>query len=95
LADRGCTLATVADELEVSPQVLVNVPVRVKRNLEEIEPVQAILTRIERALADRGRLVVRYSGTESLLRVMLEGPDESLITAWANEIAQAVREHLG
>jgi len=95
LADRGCTLATVADELEVSPQVLVNVPVRVKRNLEEIEPVQAILTRIERALADRGRLVVRYSGTEPLLRVMLEGPDESLITAWANEIAQAVREHLG
>ena len=51
--------------------------------------------RVERRLAGEGRLLVRYSGTEPLLRVMIEGKDQQQIQAWAAEIAGAVREHLG
>lgn len=49
---------------------------------------------VEARLAGQGRLLVRYSGTEPLLRIMLEGRDQAEITAWANEIADAVRATL-
>ena len=53
------------------------------------------LTRVEEALGNRGRLLVRYSGTEPLLRIMIEGEDQATIQAWAEEIAEAVRVTLG
>jgi phosphoglucosamine mutase len=51
--------------------------------------------RFEPRLGGEGRLLVRYSGTEPLLRVMIEGKDQNQIQAWAAEIAGVVREHLG
>ena len=72
-----------------------NVRVRDKTDLESIPPVAAIIRRIESRLAGHGRLLVRYSGTEPLLRVMLEGRDEHEIRAWAQEIVDVVKEHLG
>ena len=57
--------------------------------------VAAVMERIEQRLAGEGRLLVRYSGTEPLLRVMLEGRDEAEIRGWANEIADTVKQHLG
>ena len=53
------------------------------------------MDKVERALAGNGRLLVRYSGTEPLLRIMLEGKDDAEIRQWANEIADVVRAHLG
>ena len=53
------------------------------------------MARVEARLAGQGRLLVRYSGTEPLLRVMLEGRDQQEIQAWAAEIAGEVKEHLG
>ena len=53
------------------------------------------MARVEARLAGQGRLLVRYSGTEPLLRVMLEGRDQQEIQAWASEIAGKVKEHLG
>jgi phosphoglucosamine mutase len=50
---------------------------------------------VETRLGGEGRLLVRYSGTEPLLRVMIEGRDQQAIQQWASEIAAAVREHLG
>jgi phosphoglucosamine mutase len=50
---------------------------------------------VESRLGSHGRLLVRYSGTEPLLRIMLEGRDQAEIQAWADEIAEAVRAHLG
>jgi phosphoglucosamine mutase len=53
------------------------------------------MARVENQLAGQGRLLVRYSGTEPLLRVMMEGKDQREIQEWAAEIAGTVKEHLG
>jgi phosphoglucosamine mutase len=75
--------------------VLVNVRVQQKVDLSTIPEVAAVMSSVESKLAGQGRLLVRYSGTEPLLRVMLEGRDQKEITRWANDIAGAVKQHLG
>ena len=77
------------------PQVLVNVRVRERRELASIPEVAAEMERVERALDGHGRLLVRYSGTEPLLRIMLEGRDRDEIVRWANDIADVVKSTLG
>ena len=95
MADTGRELADLASQLVTYPQVLVNVRVKEKRDLRGVPAVAAAMDRVERQLAGHGRLLVRYSGTEPLLRVMLEGKDQKEIQGWAAEIASTVREHLG
>jgi phosphoglucosamine mutase len=95
MAETGRELADLADELVTFPQVLLNVRVREKRDLDALPPVADVMRRVEARLSGQGRLLVRYSGTEPLLRVMIEGRDKQEIQAWASEIANAVREHLG
>jgi len=91
----GRELRELAGELRVYPQVLRNVRVARKADLRTIPAVAAVLEDVERRLAGHGRLLVRYSGTEPLLRIMLEGRDEHEIRRWAEEIADAVHEHVG
>jgi phosphoglucosamine mutase len=95
MADTGRELADLASELVAYPQVLLNVRVREKQDLQRVAPVAEIMRRVEARLAGQGRLLVRYSGTEPLLRVMIEGRDQQEIQGWAAEIVHAVREHLG
>ena len=95
MAESGRELADLASELVTYPQVLVNVRVRRKQDLAAVPPIAAAMKRVEERLAGEGRLLVRYSGTEPLLRVMIEGKDQQQIHIWATEIANAVREHLG
>ena len=95
VADTGRELADLASQLVTYPQVLVNVRVREKQALADVPSIAAAMERVESRLAGEGRLLVRYSGTEPLLRVMIEGKDQQQIQAWAAEIAGVVREHLG
>jgi phosphoglucosamine mutase len=95
MASTGRTLGDLASELRTYPQVLLNVRVARKEEFRAIPAVASAIRRVEAALADEGRLLVRYSGTEPLLRIMLEGRDEGEIRAWAEEIASAVRAALG
>jgi phosphoglucosamine mutase len=95
MAESGRELAELASELVTYPQVLVNVRVREKQALTSVPPIAAAMERVETRLGGQGRLLVRYSGTEPLLRVMIEGKDQNQIQAWAAEIAGVVREHLG
>jgi phosphoglucosamine mutase len=95
MAATGRDLADLAAQLVTYPQVLVNVRVRVRRELRDLPPVAKVVGDVERRLGNTGRLLVRYSGTEPLLRIMLEGRDQAQIRAWAEEIAECVREHLG
>jgi len=95
MADTGRELADLASQLTSYPQVLVNVRVRERKNLRQVPQIAAAMDRVERQLAGHGRLLVRYSGTEPLLRVMLEGRDQHEIQRWAREIADCVKEHLG
>ena len=95
MADSGRELADLASQLVTYPQVLVNVRVREKQALATVPSIAAAMERVEARLAGEGRLLVRYSGTEPLLRVMIEGKNQQQIQAWAAEIAGVVREHLG
>jgi phosphoglucosamine mutase len=91
----GRGLSDLAGELRVFPQVLLNVRVAERRRLDEIPAVAETIARVERRLAGQGRLLVRYSGTEPLLRVMLEGDDHDEIRRWGQEIVDAVRDNIG
>jgi phosphoglucosamine mutase len=95
MADTGRELADLASQLVTYPQVLVNVRVKEKKDLRGVPAVAEAMDRVEQRLAGHGRLLVRYSGTEPLLRVMLEGRDQREIQGWAAEIANTVKEHLG
>jgi phosphoglucosamine mutase len=95
MAESGRELADLASEMVTYPQVLVNVRVRARRDLSSVPEIRNAVSEVENRLAGQGRLLVRYSGTEPLLRIMLEGKDQKQIEAWANEIAGVVRERLG
>ena len=73
------------------PQTLINVPTRQKINLDAAEGVQAAVQRVEQQLGTRGRVLLRASGTEPLIRVMVEGEDTHETASLAEEIASAVR----
>jgi phosphoglucosamine mutase len=94
MAATGRELGDLADDLQTYPQVLLNVRVREKVDLEGIPAVAEVIRQVEQRLGDNGRLLVRYSGTEPLLRVMLEGQDLPQITAWGKEIVDEVERNL-
>ena len=95
MAETGKELADLASGLVTFPQTLVNVRVRDKRAIDTVPEIQAAIARVEAALGGHGRVLVRYSGTEPLLRVMIEGEDQASVQAWAEEIAEAIRGTLG
>jgi phosphoglucosamine mutase len=95
IAATGRTLADLASDLTTYPQVLMNLRVRQKRDLRSVPEIAAVVATVERQLAGTGRLLVRYSGTEPLLRVMLEGKNEAEIRRMGQEIIDAARLHLG
>jgi phosphoglucosamine mutase len=94
MAATGRGLGDLASGLTTYPQVLLNVRVKAKHDLQGVPAVAAVVADVERRLGNSGRVLVRYSGTEPLLRVMLEGQDQAQIRAWAEEIAEQVRQHL-
>jgi phosphoglucosamine mutase len=87
MVKEGRPLSELAKVMERTPQVLLNLAVDRKIPLDELPDVQRIIADVERQLGDDGRVLVRYSGTESKARVMIEGMDESRIQGWADEIA--------
>jgi phosphoglucosamine mutase len=94
MARSGRTLADLASELTSYPQVLLNLRVARKADLRTIPSVSAVMDDIEAKLAGHGRLLVRYSGTEPLLRVMLEGRDEGELKVWGQAIVDAAKAAL-
>ena len=95
MADTGRELEALARELVTYPQVLVNVRVRERKDLSTVPLVADAMKRVEDRLSGVGRLLVRYSGTEPLLRIMIEGKDQQEIQDWAGEIAGVVKRELG
>lgn len=95
MGETGQGLADLAAGFRTFPQTLVNIRVRDKRPWADEPAIAAAVSRVEGRLDGRGRLLVRYSGTEPLLRVMIEGEHQHEIDAWAAEIAEAAREALG
>jgi phosphoglucosamine mutase len=81
--------------MEPLPQVLYNVEVKEKKDLFKIPEISKRMTSIEKTLGQSGRTLIRYSGTEPLLRIMIEGEDEKKLHRWAQEIVELVKKHLG
>ncbi len=95
VAARGASLHELAAELIVYPQVLVNVPVVDKVAYERSAQVRETIARAERQLGDGGRILVRPSGTEPLVRVMIEGDDLAAIDRLAHAVADTIRAASG
>ena len=87
-------LSELASGIERFPQVLVNVPVAEKRPLESLPEFTRQLREVEAALGTRGRVLIRYSGTEAKARVMVEGEDEKRVHQIANDLAEGLRRAL-
>jgi phosphoglucosamine mutase len=88
-------LSELVRDIERFPQVLVNVRVAEKKPLETLAALQERRARIEAELGARGRVLIRYSGTESKARVMVEGDDAVRVRTFAEELADAVRRAVG
>ena len=91
----GKRLSELAEVMISLPQVLLNVRVKERRDIGQIPEVQKVIDAVEAKLAGKGRVLIRYSGTEPLLRIMLEGQDKYQITEMAHEIGAAIERHLG
>ncbi|HEY7097607.1 MAG TPA: phosphoglucosamine mutase [Terriglobales bacterium] len=95
MARRGRSLAELVSDLKVFPQTIQNVRVREKVPFKEVPAIESAIAAAERELDGNGRVVVRYSGTEALARVMVEAESEQKMKALADNIAGAIRAELG
>jgi phosphoglucosamine mutase len=95
MARTGKTIEELTADLKVFPQVIVNVKVREKKPLEGIPTVAERIRAAEDELKDSGRVVIRYSGTEALARIMIEAESEEAMRRHAESIATAIRAELG
>jgi phosphoglucosamine mutase len=95
VAARGEPLSALASCWTRLPQVLRNVRVRERIDLRTVPPIAGALGRVEAAVAGQGRLLVRYSGTEPLVRIMLEGQDQGEIEGHAAALAEVIQATLG
>jgi phosphoglucosamine mutase len=87
----GKPVSELANQMQRVPQVLENVTLPARRPLHDMRRLNELTRKIAAALGDDGRVLVRWSGTEPKLRIMLEGPREERIRAWAHELAAAAR----
>jgi phosphoglucosamine mutase len=92
VVETGRPLAELARVMTRYPQVLINVPIKERRDVNGDGPVKAAIADVEHTLGDRGRVLVRPSGTEPLIRVMVEGERQAEVQRHAEAIAAAIRE---
>lgn len=88
-------LKTLINEVPLMPQVLKNVPVKDKKDFNDLTKVQKTLKHVEEKLKDKGRVLLRYSGTENLARVMVEGENDQLVHTCCDELVDSVKEEIG
>ena len=91
----GKRISELAARVHVAPQVLINVPIKSKPPIDSVASLKAAIEDAETRLGDDGRILVRYSGTESICRVMVESLDHELTSQLAESVAAIVRDHIG
>jgi phosphoglucosamine mutase len=95
MRDENKPLSELSQVMAVFPQVLLNVDVRNKPAIESVPEIMAAIRSVEDRLGERGRVLVRYSGTQPLCRVMVEGPEKDETRRYCRQIADAVKAALG
>ncbi len=91
----GKPLSELAGMMDIYPQKLINVDVKRKPEISSEPQIMEVIERIEEELGEEGRVLVRYSGTQNMCRVMVEGPSESVTNKYCEEIADLVKRILG
>ncbi len=94
IGELGGSLSKAGEGFARYPQILINVHVREKRPFDEVDAIRTAAADVEQKLNGTGRLLLRYSGTENLARVMIEGKDQTEIDALANGLADVIRQEL-
>ena len=95
MKETGLSLSELASKVKTYPQELINVRVTDKEAVMEHPRVQAVIAEVEAEMAGDGRVLVRASGTEQLLRVMTEAATQEKVTEYCTRIADVVREEFG
>lgn len=94
MKETGVPLSELNEMIEDVPQVLINLKVKRKANLDELDGYKELVKNIEAKLAGEGRIFIRFSGTEPLIRILVEGPDKLKINQYASELAQFLEKQL-
>ena len=95
MKDTGKSLSELLSDFKEYPQRLINVPVENKKDWKEHKRITEAIEKVEKELSDEGRIFVRPSGTQSLLRVMTEAPTQELADKYCEEVAKVVEEEMG
>lgn len=95
MMETGKTLSELAAMMEVYPQKLINITVRDKPELSTLPQVVDAIKEVEKALGDDGRVLVRYSGTQNMCRVMVEGPTGEITERYCKQIAEVIQKAIG
>ena len=91
----GKTLSELAAIMTVFPQMLINLEVKKKPKIESVPEIMAAIKEVEEKLGNKGRVLVRYSGTQNLCRIMVEGPNKEETEKYCRRIAAAVKKNIG
>lgn len=91
----GKPLSELAKLMDVFPQKLINVDVKSKPEIESVPAIMEAKARVEQELGEQGRVLIRYSGTQNMCRVMVEGPTKEATEAYAAELAKVVKSAIG
>jgi phosphoglucosamine mutase len=90
----GKPLSELATIMKVYPQVLINIDTKSRPEIADVPEIMQAIRDVEAKLGDRGRVLVRYSGTQNLCRVMVEGPTQEETNAYSRQIAEVVKKTL-
>lgn len=90
----GKPLSVLNDVMKEVPQILINIKIKEKKELTEIAGYTELKTKVEAGLKGEGRILIRFSGTENLVRVLVEGPDKKKISEYAQELATFLEKNL-
>ena len=88
-------LSELAKRMDVFPQKLINIDVKNKPEISKIPRIKEIIRQVERALGEEGRVLVRYSGTQNMCRIMVEGPSSDATEKYCRQIADVVKSEIG
>jgi len=91
----GRPLSELSGMMDVFPQKLINVDVKEKREISSVPEIQRAVRQAEKELGERGRVLIRYSGTQNMCRIMVEGPTEAITEKHCSHLAAIVKQFLG
>jgi phosphoglucosamine mutase len=95
MVEMGKPLSELSKMMEIFPQKLINVDVKSKPDISTLPKVTEVIKQVESELGDNGRVLVRYSGTQNMCRVMVEGPTQELTEKCCKQIAEVIKNTIG